>query len=192
MKLFLKGSRCVSEKCGVERRPFPPGEGGRRRRKESEYRLQLREKQKVKRTYGVLEKQFRNYYGLAVKQQGITGENLLRVLESRLDNVIYRSGFASSRQEARQVVRHGSIAVNNRRVTIASYRVKSGDQVNLSANPKDRVRVERAIGASVMASSPDWLDVDTKKVTSKVRELPTRAQIDLPVQEQLIVELYSK
>ena len=192
IKLFLKGDRCYSDKCGVERRPFPPGMAGRKRPRDSEYRVQLREKQKAKRVYGILEKQFRNYYELATRQQGITGENLLRLLESRLDNVVYRLGFAASRDEARQTVRHNHILVNGKRVNIPSYRVRSGDLVSLAENARDLVVVKAAIISSARVEVPGWLEVDVEKLQGKVLSLPTRDQIDCPVREQLIVELYSK
>lgn len=180
----------MGEKCGVTRRPYAPGEHGKHRVKESEYRVQLREKQKVKRTYGLLEKQFRGYYELANKQKGITGENLLRTIETRFDNVIYRSGFATSRQEARQLVRHKSFVINGRRVNIPSYRLKAGDVFGISPGSKDKARINRAIELSALI--PDWLEIDGKNISGKVKDIPERAQIDLSVQEQLIVELYSK
>jgi small subunit ribosomal protein S4 len=192
IKLFLKGDRCYSDKCGVEKRPFPPGQAGRKRPRDSEYRVQLREKQKAKRSYGVLEKQFRNYYELASRQQGITGENLLRLLESRLDNVVYRLGFAASRDEARQTVRHNHILVNGKRVNIPSYCVRSGDLVSLAPKARDLTVVKAAIISSARVEVPGWLEVDVEKLQGKILSLPTRDQIDCPVREQLIVELYSK
>ncbi|TLM80456.1 MAG: 30S ribosomal protein S4 [Actinobacteria bacterium] len=192
IKLFLKGDRCYTDKCGVEKRPYPPGMAGKKRPKESEYRVQLREKQRAKRVYGVLEKQFRNYYKIASRQQGITGENLLRLLESRLDNVVYRLGFASSRDEARQAVRHGHIAVNGRRVDIPSARVRAGDVVSVADKAKDFNRVKAAIISSGRIEVPGWLEVDADKKQGKILTLPQRDQIDTPVREQLIVELYSK
>ncbi len=192
IKLFLKGDRCYSDKCGVERRPYPPGQAGKRRPRDSEYRLQLREKQKAKRMYGLLEKQFRSYYDLANRQQGITGENLLRLLESRLDNVVYRLGFAKSRDEARQVVRHGHITVNGRRVDIPSYRVRPGDTVEVAGKAKDLLVIKTALISSEKIEVPGWLEVDIEKLSGKVLSLPERDQIDAPVREQLIVELYSK
>ena len=179
-KLFLKGDRCYTDKCAIERRNYAPGEAGKKRIKESEYRLQLREKQKTKRIYGVLEKQFHHYYEIAGRQQGVTGENLLRILESRLDNVVYRLGFAKSRAEARQQVRHGHITVNGRRVDIPSFRVKAGDLVAVAPKANERVQV------------PAWLEVDIEKLQGNVLALPQRDQIDLDIREQLIVELYSK
>jgi small subunit ribosomal protein S4 len=192
VKLFLKGDRCYSDKCGVERRPFPPGMAGRKRPRDSEYRVQLREKQKTKRVYGLLEKQFRNYYELASRQQGITGENLLRLLESRLDNVVYRLGFAASRDEARQAVRHNHINVNGKRVNIPSYRVRPGDLVSLAEKARDLTVVKAAIISSARVEVPGWLEVDVEKLQGKVLSLPQRDQIDTAVREQLIVELYSK
>jgi small subunit ribosomal protein S4 len=191
-KLFLKGDRCYSDKCGVERRPFPPGQAGRKRPRDSEYRVQLREKQKAKRVYGILEKQFRNYYQNASRQQGITGENLLRLLESRLDNVVYRLGFAASRDEARQAVRHNHINVNGGRVNIPSYRVRAGDVVAVAEKARDLTVVKAAIISSARVESPGWLEVDVEKLQGKVLSLPTRDQIDTEVREQLIIELYSK
>jgi len=191
-KLFLKGDRCYGDKCAIERRPYPPGNAGKRRPRESEYRVQLREKQKTKRTYGLLEKQFRNYYEKANRQTGITGENLLRLLESRLDNVVYRLGFAKSRDEARQIVRHGHITVNDRRVNIPSYRVRPGDTVAVAEKAKDLLVIKTSLISSEKIEVPGWLEVDIEKLSGKVLSLPERDQIDLSVREQLIVELYSK
>ena len=190
MKLFLKGERCLTEKCAVERRSYPPGEHGRGRIKQSEYLIQLREKQKARRYYGILEKQFRNYYEKAAKASGITGEALLRMLETRLDNVIYRLGFAASRAQARQLVRHGHFAVNGRRVNIPSYQVRPDDVIMLrQGSPAEQViRDATDLTASVTA----WLQADHDGLTGKVLKLPERGDIDTPVQEQLIVELYSK
>jgi small subunit ribosomal protein S4 len=192
IKLFLKGDRCYSDKCGVERRPFPPGQAGKKRPRDSEYRVQLREKQKAKRSYGVLEKQFRTYYTIASRQVGKSGENLLRLLETRLDNVVYRLGFAASRDEARQTVRHNHIEVNGKRVNIPSYRLRPGDEISLAAKARDLTVVKAAIISSARVEVPAWLQVDVEKLQGKVLALPTRDQIDLPVREQLIVELYSK
>jgi len=192
MKLFLKGERCLSEKCAFERRPYPPGEHGRRRIKPSEYQKQLREKQKVKRTYGLLEKQFRGYYKKAAQKKGITGENLLQMLETRFDDIIYRSGFAHSRPEARQLVRHGHFTINGRRVNIPSYRLRAGDVYGLAEKSKAADRVKEATGSAAKGQIPEWLSVDSKNLTGKVNDLPTREQIMMPVREQLIVELYSK
>ena len=190
MKLFLKGERCLTEKCGVERRAYPPGEHGRGRIKQSEYLLQLREKQKARRYYGILEKQFRNYYEKAAKAQGITGEALLRMLETRLDNVVYRLGFAASRAQARQIIRHGHFQVNGRRVNIPSFQVKPNDVVSLKAGSPVEQVVRDA--TDLTASVASWLQADHDNLTGKVLKLPERTDIDTPVQEQLIVELYSK
>jgi small subunit ribosomal protein S4 len=191
-KLFLKGDRCYSDKCAVERRPYPPGQAGKKRPRDSEYRVQLREKQKTKRMYGLLEKQFRIYYELATRQKGITGENLLRLLESRLDNVVYRLGFAKSRDEARQIVRHNHITVNGRKVNIPSYRVRPGEIVAIAEKSKDLLVIKTALISSEKTEVPGWLEVDIEKLQGKVLSLPTREMIDAPVREQLIVELYSK
>jgi small subunit ribosomal protein S4 len=190
--MFLKGDRCYSDKCAVERRPYPPGMAGRKRVRDSEYRNQLREKQKAKRIYGVLEKQFRGYYVIASRSTGKTGENLLRILESRLDNVVYRLGFASSRDEARQLVRHRHFQVNGRMVTIPSYRVRPSDVVAVAPKAKEFNVIKAAIISSAKVEVPGWLEVDVEKLQGTVLSLPLREQIDLPVREQLIVELYSK
>lgn len=192
VKMFLKGDRCYSDKCAVERRPYPPGQAGKKRPRDSEYRVQLREKQKTKRMYGLLEKQFRGYYELANRQTGITGENLLRLLESRLDNVVYRLGFAKSRDEARQVVRHNHIKVNGRKVNIPSYRVRPGDTISVSEKSKDLLVIKTSLISSEKVEVPGWLEVDIEKLAGKVLSLPERNQIDAEVREQLIVELYSK
>jgi small subunit ribosomal protein S4 len=190
MKLFLKGERCLTEKCAVERRSYPPGEHGRGRIKQSEYLLQLREKQKARRYYGILEKQFRNYYEKAAKRSGITGEELLRMLETRLDNVVYRLGFAASRAQARQIIRHGHFQVNGRRVNIPSFQVRPNDVVALRAGSPVEAVVRDA--TDLTASVSPWLQADHDNLTGKVLKLPERSDIDAPVQEQLIVELYSK
>ena len=191
-KLFLKGDRCYTEKCSFSRREYAPGEAGRKRVKESEYRMQLREKQKTKRLYGLLEKQFHHYYEMASRQQGVTGENLLRILESRLDNVVYRLGFAKSRAEARQQVRHGHIYVNGRRVDIPSFRVRPGDLVSVAPKAREMLVIKSALISNERVQVPAWLEVDIEKLQGNVISLPTRDQIDLDIQEQLIVELYSK
>jgi small subunit ribosomal protein S4 len=190
MKLFLKGERCLTEKCSVERRSYPPGEHGRGRIKQSEYLLQLREKQKARRYYGILEKQFRGYYNKAAKRSGITGEELLRMLELRLDNVVYRLGFAASRAQARQLIRHGHFQVNGRRVNIPSYQVRPDDIVSM----KPESGAEQVIrdATDLTASVTPWLQADHDNLTGKILKLPERDEIDAPVQEQLIVELYSK
>ena len=191
MKLFLKGAKCESLKCPVERKPYPPGEHGRGRIRESEYLLQLREKQKARRIYGVLEQQFRNLYVEASRQSGITGENLLRMLEQRIDNVVYRANFAASRNQARQFVRHGHVLVNGKRVTIPSYQVRRDDVVEVAPKAKSFI-VIRHNTDTIDRAVPMWLEVSTGDLKATVRDLPLREQIDVPVREQLIVELYSK
>ena len=193
MKLFLKGDRCFKEKCAIERRGYPPGQhGGRRQRRTLGYGLQLREKQKVKRIYGVLERQFRGYFQEADRRKGITGENLLVLLEMRLDNAVYSFGFAASRAQARQLIRHGHVRVDGVKVTIPSFQVRPGQTVAIKeASRKNdfiRASVETARGRGV----PEWLDLDAEAFSGKVLRAPTREDIKLPVQEQLIVELYSK
>jgi small subunit ribosomal protein S4 len=190
MKLFLKGERCLTDKCGVERRAYPPGDHGRGRMKQSEYRLQLREKQKARRFYGVLEQQFRNYYDKASRQPGVTGENLLRLLETRLDNVLVRLGFAASRRQARQLVCHGHWTVNGRRVDIPSYHVRPGEVLAFKAGSGAETVVRDS--TELISSVPAWLEADHDSLTAKVLRLPDRDEIITPVQEQLIVELYSK
>jgi small subunit ribosomal protein S4 len=189
-KLFLKGERCLTDKCGVERRAYPPGDHGRGRQKQSEYRVQLREKQKAKRYYGVLEKQFRLYYDKASRQPGITGENLLQILESRFDNVLVRLGFAGSRRQARQLIRHGHWTINGRRVDIPSYQLREGDVITFkTASTADGVVRD---ATELTAQVPAWLQADHDALTAKVLRRPDRREITTPVQEQLIVELYSK
>jgi small subunit ribosomal protein S4 len=190
LKLFLKGERCLTEKCAVERRSYPPGEHGRGRIKQSEYLIQLREKQKARRYYGLLEKQFRRTYEKASRGQGAPGENLLRLLETRLDNVVYRLGFAGSRAQARQLVRHGHFQVNGRRVNIPSYTVKANDVIALKPGSPVEQLVREA--TDLTASVAPWLQADHDGLTGQVLRYPERAEIDVPVQEQLIVELYSK
>jgi len=192
MKLFLKGQRCFTDKCAFERRPYPPGEHGRRSSKISPYGIQLREKQKVKRIYGVLERQFKRYFRMAERQRGITGENLLRILESRLDNVVYRMGFASSRREARQLVHHGHFTVNGRRVDIPSYLVRVGDVIEVRPKSRQIERILNAIDMAQQRGAPEWIDVDYDQMKGTIKALPTRDQIMEDIQEQLIVELYSK
>ncbi len=191
-KLFLKGDRCFTDKCGVERRKYGPGQHGQRRKKLSDYALQLREKQKAKETYGVLEKQFRKYYYIADKKKGVTGSNLLQVLESRLDNVVYRLGFASNRRQARQFVLHGHITLNNRRVNIPSCLVQPGDTIGLKEASKKISTVEENISKIEHRGMPSWVEMDAGNLVGKMLHAPSREEIDLPVQEQLIVELYSK
>jgi small subunit ribosomal protein S4 len=192
MKLFLKGSKCESPKCPIEIRPYPPGEHGRGRSKDSEYLLQMREKQKCARIYGVLERQFRGYYEEANRRQGKTGENLLRILESRFDNVVYRAGFAASRDMARQLVRHGHFLVNGKKVDIPSYRLGENDIVEVRKSSVELVPFEIARRTAGERPVPAWLEVLPTKLRILVHGLPARQVIDTPVQEQLIVELYSK
>ena len=192
MKLFLKGSKCDSMKCPIERRPYPPGQHGRGRvRNASEYQGQLREKQKARRIYGILEKQFYRYYEEAVRQQGITGENLLRLLELRLDNVAFRAGWGASRNQARQLVRHGHVTVNGKRVTIPSYRVRKGDVVAIGPKARDFIVIRHNLDTIDRQVVP-WLERGSEGMGVTVRDLPLREHIDVPVREQLIVELYSK
>jgi small subunit ribosomal protein S4 len=191
-KLFLKGTRCESPKCPIEKGRPPPGEHGRGRVRESEYLLQLREKQKAKRFYGILEKQFRSYYTEAARSKGITGEELLRICETRLDNVVYRSGFAMNRPMARQLVSHGHFEVNGRKVNIPSFRVKPGDVVTVRTRSKQIGRIIENTSYAEGREIPDWLGSNLKQMTVEVRTLPERTQMDVPVQEQLIVEYYSK
>ncbi|HEX5615411.1 MAG TPA: 30S ribosomal protein S4 [Acidimicrobiia bacterium] len=191
MKLFLKGTKCDSMRCPIERRPYPPGVHGRGRIRESEYLLQLREKQKARRIYGLLEKQFRALYEKANRQPGITGETLLRLLELRLDNVVFRTAFASSRNQARQLVRHGHVSVNGKRVTYPSFTLRKGDVVSLRDKARGMIVIRHNID-TLDRTAPAWLDVQPSEFTATVRELPLREQIDVPVREQLIVELYSK
>ncbi|MEU6720632.1 30S ribosomal protein S4 [Nonomuraea purpurea] len=191
-KLFLKGSKCESAKCPIEIRPYPPGEHGRGRPKESEYQLQLREKQKTRRIYGVLERQFHNYYEEATRKSGKTGEALLQILESRLDNVVYRAGFAQSRDAARQQVRHGHILVNGKKVDIPSYRVREHDIIEVRENKRNMLPYEVARATAGERTVPAWLGVVPEKLRVLVHQLPVRQQIDTQVQEQLIVEYYSK
>jgi len=191
-KLFLKGERCYTGKCAVDRRPYAPGQHGKSRKKISEYGLQLREKQKAKRIYGVLETQFRNYFQKADRKKGITGENLLILLETRLDNAVYRAGLGRSRTEARQVVRHNHILVNGKKVNIPSYQVKVGDVIEVKEKSLGIQRFKDIVETTSSRIIPEWLDVDFENLTIKITDIPTREQIDVPVQETLIVELYSK
>jgi small subunit ribosomal protein S4 len=191
-KLFLKGARCDSSKCGMEHKPYPPGDHGRGRIRETQYLVQLREKQKARRIYGVLERQFRGYYREAARQRGITGENLLQILESRLDNVVYRAFFAESRSQARQLVSHGHFRVNGRRVDVPSFRVRPGDVITLRERSGNLIVIQHSLDTSGNRSKPEWIEVDRPGKRIVVHELPIRAHIDTQVQEQLIVELYSK
>lgn len=190
IKLFLKGERCLTDKCAVERRTYPPGEHGRGRVKQSEYLLQLREKQKARRFYQVLEKQFHKYYEEASRQQGVTGENLLRLLEVRLDNVVYRLGFGTSRRQSRQLVRHGHFLVNGRKVDIPSYLVRPNDVISIKTGSKATEVIRSA--TDLTSSVAPWLQADHDNLTGKILRYPERDEIDAPVQESLIVELYSK
>ena len=192
MKLFLKGAKCDSPKCPIEIRPYPPGEHGRNRPKESEFLLQIREKQKARRVYGVLERQFHGYYEEATRRRGKTGENLLQILESRLDNVVYRAGFAKSRDMARQLVTHGHFVVNGHKVDIPSYRVTENDVIEVRAKSFEMTPMAVARAEAGERQVPAWLEVIPDKMRILVHTLPVRAQIDTQVQEQLIVELYSK
>ena len=193
MKLFLKGERCYGEKCGIEKRNVPPGEHGKTRKARLVgYGLQLREKQKVKRTYGVLENQFRRYFEAADRQRGITGERLLQLLERRLDNVVYRLGMATSRPQARQLVRHGHFLVNGRRTDVPSYSVHEGDVVSVRAKSAKNLSIQHAMEEVKGRGIPEWLTFEAETMAGRIASMPTREQINLPVQEQLIVELYSK
>ncbi|MGC8763163.1 MAG: 30S ribosomal protein S4 [Acidobacteriota bacterium] len=192
VKLFLKGDRCFKEKCAIEKRNTPPGQHARRRGKVKGYGLQLREKQKVKRIYGVLERQFRNTFHEADRLRGVTGENLLALLEKRLDNVVFRLGFASSRKQARQWVSHGHIRVNGRRVTVPNFRVKAGDEVTLSPDLAKNVFLQAAVESSSGRGVPEWLRLDAENLKGSVVREPQRTDVTYPIEEQLIVELYSK
>ena len=191
-KLFLKGERCYSEKCSVGIRAYAPGQHGQGRKKSSEYGLQLRAKQTARRLYGVQENQFHHYFEIAERKQGMTGTNLLKILESRLDNVVYRAGFASSRAEARQLVGHGHFEVNGSRVDIASYLLKAGDVITVCEKSRGSEKIKAVIEANSARPVPQWIDVNRDAFTAKVINLPNRDQIDAPVEEQLIVEFYSK
>ena len=191
-KLFLKGEKCFTARCSFENRAFPPGQHGQRRGRMSDYALQLREKQKVRRIYGILENQFRLYYKDADRRKGATGENLLQALESRLDTVVYRMGFASSRSEARQLVRHNAIYVNGKRVNIPSYQVKPADEVSVNEKAKNQLRVQGALEMAGQRGFVDWVEVDPKKMSGVFKALPERSELPSDINEQLIVELYSK
>lgn len=193
-KLFLKGERCLSDKCSFDRRGFPPGQHGesRGRRKQSEYGLQLREKQKVKRIYGIMETQFRNYYHRAARQRGVTGENLLRMLERRLDNVVYRLGFAHSRNQARQMVRHNHFFINGKKVNVPSYLVKQGDEISVKSKSQRLEAIRTALERVEGRGMPQWLEIDRDGMRGVVLGQPSREDVTQEIQEQLIVELYSK
>ena len=192
LKLFLKGERCYTEKCAIDRRNYAPGQHGQNRRKFSDYGSQLREKQKVKRLYGLLENQFRNTFKEADRQKGITGEILLALLERRLDNAVYRLGFANSRNEARQLVRHSHFLVNQSKVNIPSYLVKPGDVIEVREKSKKIARIQEALEGVARRGIPQWLELDKDQMKASVKGLPTREEITIPIQEKLIVELYSK
>ncbi len=192
LKLFLKGERCYTEKCAIDRRNYPPGQHGQSRKKFSDYGTQLREKQKVKRLYGILENQFRNTFKEADRQKGITGEILLSLLERRLDNTVYRLGFANSRNEARQLVKHSHFLVNQTKVNIPSYLVKPGDIIQLREKSKKVVRILESLEGVARRGVPQWLELDKEQLKGSVKALPTREDITIPIQEKLIVELYSK
>ena len=192
LKMYLKGDRCYTDKCAIERRPYPPGQHGQGRTKFSEYGVQLREKQKVKRLYGLLERQFRGAYATASAKKGKTGENLLVALEKRLDNVAFRAGFADTRAESRQLVRHGHFKVNGRKVNIPSYQCKAGDLLEVRERSQKIVRISEALETVDRRGVPQWLDVDKKLFTAKLKAAPGRDDITMPITEQLIVELYSK
>jgi len=192
LKLFLKGERCYTDKCAIERRNYPPGEHGQGRQKFSEYSVQLREKQKLRRIYGVLEGQFRRYFQMADRAKDVTGEALLQFLERRLDNIVYRLGFASSRSEARQLVRHGHFRVNDHKVNIPSFLVKQGDVVSVREKSRQVTRIQEAMELAQRRGVPDWLEVTLEAFCGKVKAFPTRTDLTLPVNEKLVVELYSK
>ena len=191
-KLFLKGEKCYTAKCAMEDRAFPPGQHGQRRTRLSDYALQLREKQKMRRTYGILEKQFRLYYQESDRRKGATGENLLQTLESRIDNVVYRMGYAASRSEARQLVRHKAIKVNEQVVTIPSYRVKPSDTVSVVEGSQNQIRIKNAMELASQRGFVEWIDVDSKKLSGVFKAYPERSELPSDINEHLIVELYSK
>jgi small subunit ribosomal protein S4 len=192
MKLYLKGDRCYSDKCAIERRNYPPGQHGQGRGKLSDYGLQLREKQKIKRIYGLVEKQFRGYFKEADRQKGVTGTNFLVLLERRLDNTVYRLGFANSRSQARQLVRHDHFLVNARKVNIPSYLLRPGDSVSVAEGSRNLPAINESMGALPRRGLPVWLDLDTSKYEGTFKVYPARDEMNLPVQEQLVVEFYSK
>ncbi len=191
-KLFLKGEKCFSDKCAIERRNYPPGQHGQKKGRLSDYGVQLREKQKLRRIYGLLEKQFRNLYKKADKQKGITGDNLLQLLESRLDNVVFLMGFGSSRSEARQIVRHNSILVNGKRVNTPSFIVNPGDLIELASKAKEHIRIKSSMQAAEGRGFPVWLDMDVKGMKGLYKNRPDRSDLPSTINESLVVELYSK
>ena len=193
MKLFLKGERCYTDKCGYERRSYPPGQHGQsRRKKRSDYGEQLREKQKVKRLYGIAERQFRGYFFKATRMKGVAGENLIQLLERRLDNVVYRMGFASDHAEARQLVRHGHFSINGKKVNIPSYLVRPRDVVQVRESSKTIARIGEALAAVDRRGVPQWIELDKDGMRGGIKQLPAREDVTLPIREQLIIELYSK
>jgi small subunit ribosomal protein S4 len=192
LKLFLKGERCYTDKCAIERRNYPPGQHGQARPKFSEYSIQLREKQKLRRIYGILEGQFRRYFQMADRAKGVTGETLLQLLERRMDNMVYRMGFATSRSEARQLVRHGHFSVNGRKVNVPSFLVKVGDVVAVTERSRKVVRIQEALDLAQRRGVPDWLEVSSEAFTGRVKSIPVRADLTMPINEKLVVELYSK
>lgn len=191
-KLYLKGERCYTAKCSISKRAYAPGQHGQARKKLSEYGIQLREKQKLRRVYGVLEGQFAGYFTLADRKKGITGENLLQILETRLDNVAYRLGFGVSRKEARQLVRHGHFTVNGKKVNIPSFLVKAGDEISVKESSLSSAKIKQNIEDAASRSIPEWIEYNANQNIAKIKALPNREQIDVPVQEHLIVELYSR
>tara|TARA_R110002073_G_scaffold10565_6_gene50419 strand:+ start:2353 stop:2979 length:627 start_codon:yes stop_codon:yes gene_type:complete len=191
-KLFLKGEKCFTDKCAIERRNYPPGQHGQKKSRLSDYGVQLREKQKVRRIYGVLERQFRNVYHIADKQRGVTGENLLQLLESRLDTVTHQMGFGASRSEARQIVKHNCILVNGTRVNIPSFQVKTGDVVEVSEKAKSHLRIKSALEAADKRNFPVWIEMDVKAMKGTFKSKPERSDLSSTINESLIVELYSK
>jgi small subunit ribosomal protein S4 len=192
LKLFLKGERCYTDKCAIERRNYPPGEHGQARPKFSEYSVQLREKQKLRRMYGVLEGQFRRYFAMADRAKGVTGETLLQLLERRLDNTVYRIGFATSRAEARQLVRHGHFRVNGRKVDVPSYLVRAGDTVSVRDRSQKVARIQESLELAQRRGVPDWLEITPEAFAGRVKSLPARSDLTMPINEKLVVELYSK
>jgi small subunit ribosomal protein S4 len=192
VKLFLKGERCYTDKCAMERRPYPPGQHGQARAKISEYGLQLREKQKMRRIYNVLEKQFRGYYQEATRKKGITGEQLIQLLERRLDNVVYRLGFANNRDEARQFIRHGHFKLNGKKVNIPSLSIRANDTITVVDGSKQNTHIMSAVANVEKRGVPQWLELDGTKMVGQVKALPSREDVTMPMQEQLVVELYSK
>lgn len=191
-KLFLKGDKCFTDKCPVEKRAYPPGQHGQRKSRPSDYGTQLREKQKLRRIYGILEAQFANYYVEADRLRGSTGENLLKLLEGRLDNVVYRMGFGASRSQSRQLVRHNAILVNNKRVNIPSYQVRPSDVVEIAAGAREQLRVKASLEAAEQRGFPDWVEVDTKAMKGVYKTVPERSELPADIREQLVIALYSK